>query len=403
MRAALALALALVWIAGAQDLPRLWIEGPITVSGVSSGADMASQLMLIASDLITGVGIFAGQPYMCAVQRFPGEPLMTCAQEPASQQGPGCVGFNSTGSAPCIGCPAGSTLLYDHCKTPAEPQGPGWVDVATLVALAQQQAAAGRIAPLENLRAARMYLYRGSKDAVYLDGAVNKTRDLFAALVQNATEQIHFEASIPSGHCTPSVDPWLPPSTCGVSQPWAPPAIQNCGYDGAGVMFRHLYAPQTLVAPPAGATTNPANVMLFDQAPYWATTVDSGLASRGYLYVPRSCADLTQPCSLHVALHGCGMGAPFPRMNTSYVMHAGFNPWAELNRIVVLYPQGGGFQERNATAQAPSTQIAAGCFDGYGQTGPDFATVSGPQVIAIRAMIEAIAGPARPRQRSDLQ
>jgi len=36
-------------------------------------------------------------------------------------------------------------------------------------------------------------------------------------------------------------------------------------------------------------------------------------------------------------------------MNTSYVLHGGYNPWAEANNIVILYPQSGGFYERNET------------------------------------------------------
>ena len=53
------------------------------------------------------------QPYHCAVQYFAGEPLVP--QTPES-------------SVPyCDGCPANSTVLYDHCKN-----HPEWVDVGQL-------------------------------------------------------------------------------------------------------------------------------------------------------------------------------------------------------------------------------------------------------------------------------
>ena len=73
-----------------------------------------------------------------------------------------------------------------------------------------------------------------------------------------------------------------------------------------------------------------------------------------------------------------------------YVLHAGFNPWAEANNVVVLYPQGGGYIEKGQAA--PTPQLAAGCLDGYGQTSPDFAWRSGPQLASIRAMVSAVAG-----------
>ena len=73
-------------------------------------------------------------------------------------------------------------------------------------------------------------------------------------------------------------------------------------------------------------------------------------------------------------------------MNASFVLHAGFNPWAEANNIVVLYPQGGGFLEQNEARDAPTPQLGAGCFDSYGQTSPDFAWRTSPQMASIRAM-----------------
>lgn len=82
---------------------------------------------------------------------------------------------------------------------------------------------------------------------------------------------------------------------------------------------------------------------------------------------------------------------------------------------------GGGFAELNMTA--PSGQIAGGCFDGYGQTGPGelvspnslpppllltpthctpaslaaYAQCGGPQVVTIRNMVAALGGPAYAR------
>jgi hypothetical protein len=67
----LALGLALVApAASAVAAPKLAefnvAPGHVTVSGLSSGAFMAHQLHVAHSDIIDGVGIFAGGPYYCA-------------------------------------------------------------------------------------------------------------------------------------------------------------------------------------------------------------------------------------------------------------------------------------------------------------------------------------------------
>lgn len=352
-----------------RPLPQLNIAGKITISGISSGADMAAQLQVAASDIVFGTGVFAGQPYMCAVQKWPTEPEFTCAQQNPSSVGPGCAGMNNTGPAPCIGCDPNTTITYDHCKKVNMTQ---LVNVTTLVQLAQAAAEQGRIPPLSNIQDARVFLYRGTLDTVYNNGAVNKTMDFFAQLVSDPASQLYFEAGIPSDHCMPTIDPWLPTSSC--SRSFAPPAMCNCGYDGAGAVLQHFYQGQ--LNQPPNTFYNTSNIFMFNQTMYWMdATVYSGLASYGYLYVPQPCQDgqtscrwgdsvcvvysdivcvcrllrdpsasrvavlLPHPssfmyptpvshravpcCRLHVAFHGCGMGAPFPTMNTSFVFHAG--------------------------------------------------------------------------------
>lgn len=213
-------------------LPRLNLYGNVSVSGLSSGADLAAAFHVANSDIVFASGIFAGQPPNCAVQRFAGEPQTTCAASPSS---PGCSGMNATGSCPCIGCDPGMTLLYDHCKTPAWPLGPGWVDPSTLAALSRAAAAAGDVPPLAGVASGRVYLYRGTKDAIYLDGAVNQTAAYFRLL----GAAVKFDAAVPSAHAIPTVDPAVPTATCGGhSVPGSPAGLENCGFDGAGAALQ---------------------------------------------------------------------------------------------------------------------------------------------------------------------
>jgi hypothetical protein len=365
------------------QLPRLNISNDISISGISSGADFAAQFQVAYSDIIVGSGIFAGQPFSCAVQRFVGEDLWTCDEQPPTAEGPGCVGFPDR--APCIGCGVGQTLRYDHCKQPAIPEGPAYVDVGVLGELTTAYAAAGAVAPTSNLANARVYLYRGTLDTVYLDGAVNKTRDYFVQFSSNASSNIYFEASIPSVHCQPTSDPWLPASTCD-GKTREPPAVCNCGFDGAGAALQWIYRNQ--LTPPSSMVPNVEYVQPFDQTVYFGS-VWPGMGSDGFAYIPPACSSGAS-CRLHIAFHGCGMSYASPTMNISFVQHTGYLPWALANNIIVLFPQGGGYIERNVTA--PSAQMGGGCWDGYGQTGWDYALRTGPQMIAIRNMIQAIAG-----------
>ena len=369
-------------------LPRLNINGPVTVSGISSGADFVAQLHLAYSDIISGSGIFAGQPPFCAIHRYDTEPVYTCANEPKTNQGPGCVGLPTTGAAPCEGCAPGTTVRYDHCKQPALPEGPGWVQLEKLFAFTNTSNNDGLIAPLTNLANDRVYLYRGTKDSVYLDGSVNKTMDFFANYVSDPSTQIFFEANIPSQHCFPTNDPWLSNASCGQGAPWAPPAIENCNYDGAGAVLQFVYN-NALTPPTPGVPSNPNNLYTFNQNLYMGG-IWGGIGSYGFVYIPPACLDNSTSCRLHVAFHGCGMSVFNPQMNTSFALHTGFNPWADKNNFVILYPQGGGYQELNMTA--PSAQIQGGCWDGYGQTGLGYSWRGGPQMVAIANMIQAIGG-----------
>jgi len=190
------------------------------------------------------------------------------------------------------------------------------------------------------------------------------------------------------------VDPAVPRASCGKqNSPGAPPAMENCGYDGAGAALQHLLSGRLTPPPAGGAAFNASLLVRFNQTPAFGA-VWPGLADDGYAYIPAACQPAEgaggAPCKLHIALHGCGMSASSPAMNASFALHAGYNPWAEANGIVVLYPQSGGYIQHGTPAPAP--QLGAGCWDGYGQTGWDYHLRTGPQMVAVRNMIRQVAG-----------
>jgi hypothetical protein len=297
-------------------LPALSIAGPLTVSGISSGADFASAFHVAFGASVSASAAFAGQAVSCATTLFAGEaPVASCAAQSPDALGAGCVGLATTGAAPCVGCGAGQTLQYDHCKkspnATAQPE--------LLAALVRQAAELGFVDDAAGLADGfhKAFAYRGTKDTVYLPGSVNTTIDTFVALGV-LPRDTHFEAGVPSQHAMPSTDPAVPPSSCGVGDP-SLPGLENCGYDGAGEMFKFFFA--DLVQPAAGAQSIPANLYAFNQTLYEVGPF-AGLASTGFIYVPARCARGANPCVLHAAFHGCGQYALLPSVNRSFARTA---------------------------------------------------------------------------------
>jgi len=99
------------------SLPKLnLIPRSASVSGISSGADLAVQFLVSFSSKLAGGGVFAGQLFSCAILRFQGENVTSCKNSPPWAQGPGCVSGAGQVPAFCDGCPLNTTLVYDHCK-----------------------------------------------------------------------------------------------------------------------------------------------------------------------------------------------------------------------------------------------------------------------------------------------
>ena len=327
----------------------------ITISGISSGADFAVQFHVAFSSLLKGVGVFAGQPYHCAVTRFEDDPLV-----PPDPNIP----------VPCDACPPNKTLQYDHCK-----QHPERVQQKLLLNYTNRQAALGTIDMPSNLSKARVYLYRGTKDPCYRAGSEGQVVGFYRGWNSGLDGQFALESTIPSLHAQPTIHKGSP---CGGPYDGPYSYLANCGYDGAGAALQHLYRNMLR---PAVASANWQFLHKIPQAHYMEKGRDVGLAKEAFIFVPPHCATGERVCRLHLWFHGCG--GPDRFYNAS-VHYAGFNEWAEANDLVILYPamrNWGGTYE---------TKI--GCWDAYGQTGHDYALQTGGQMASVRRMIKDIAG-----------
>ena len=73
----------------------------------------------------------------------------------------------------------------------------------------------------------------------------------------------------------------------------------------------------------------------FDQDAFLDDGADARMSKTGYVYVPARCRDSS--CGLHLAFHGCLQSAE--SIGMEFVEHAGYNRWADLAGVVVIYPQ----------------------------------------------------------------
>ncbi len=320
---------------GAEPLPALGAQASqVTVSGLSAGGFMAVQLHVAHSRLVSGAGVIAGGPYYCARDSL-WSAYFSC-RHPGS-------------AAPL---PATSVLRGE----------------------VEREAKAGRIDPATHLAGSKAWLFTGTKDTVVAPGVV-EALDAFYASYKVDTAIVRDK---PAGHAMPALDAGN--ANCGVS---APPYINDCDYDGAGELLKKLLGPlQPPVAKEGGRLAR------FDQSPFAPDIKALSMGEEGYVYIPAACEK--ESCRVHVALHGCLQ--TLDDVGDQFVRLAGYNRWADTNRLVVLYPQ---VVKRAGWAFGTWSFVwnPNGCWDWWGYTGPLYHTREGPQVQAIKAMVDKLTSP----------
>ena len=268
---------------------------------------MAVQLHVAHSSFVKGAAVVAGGPYYCA---------------------------------------RGSlwTALY-NCMTP------GWwtplPPASQLKAQTEALAGAGRIDAPSNLSSARAWLFTGRNDRT-VDPAVVRELQAYYALFGVKAKLVDDK---PAGHAM--VTEAAGNKECSATRD---PYINDCDYDAAGELLKHLLGP---LKPPA--TAGPLRE--FDQ---------------GLVYVPGTCD--RERCRVHVAFHGCRQSVD------RFARDAGYNRWAEANSLIVLYP-------RVEASWFPFNP--RGCWDWWGYTGSAYHTKEGAQIRAVKAMLEKLSAPRK--------
>ena len=262
-------------------------------------------------------------------------------------------------------CAQGSlfTALY-NCMTPGF-----WTPVtrpALLKTEADLLADGGRVDATTHLSRARAWLFSGRNDRTVFPQVVEALRDFYGAY----KAQVVLVADQPGGHGMVTAKHG---NACGATEP---PFIVDCDYDAADELLNFLYG--KLAAP---AAKEGGRLLHFDQIAYAGGDAKAiSMDDTGFVYVPQRCT--TERCRIHVAFHGCRQGAA--EIGERFVREAGYNRWAEANALIVLYPQA-------IKRYSPFVFNPRGCWDWWGYTGALYHTKAGPQIRAVKAMLDRLA------------
>lgn len=296
----------------------------VSVSGFSSGAHMAAQMHFAYSKTIRkGAGVIAGGPVYCS------------------------QGNAAIATGPCMLDTASRNLPY-------------------LISVVNTWSGNGYIDATSNMAASKVYLFSGTLDSTVKQPVMNDLKTMYANYLPAAN--ISYKNNLAAEHAI--VTDFFG-NGCSVN---GQPYVNNCNFDTAGEILKWLYGP--LNAKNVG--TLGGSFINFDQAAFWGNYNPNthGMASSGYAYVPAACAS-GQSCRLHVAFHGCLQNVA--TVGAAHYQNAGYNRWADTNKIIVLYPQA------TSTANNPG-----GCWDWWGYDDVNFPAKSGGQMVAIKTMIDKI-------------
>ncbi|WEF31910.1 extracellular catalytic domain type 2 short-chain-length polyhydroxyalkanoate depolymerase [Pseudoduganella chitinolytica] len=320
--------------AQAASLPALKAE-QLSVSGLSSGGFMAVQFDVAYSASIVGAGIIAGGPYNCA--------------------------RGSVNVATMV-CSCTSGLPW--CSV-----SDGGTGVASLVETTATYAQRGHVDPTANLARQRIWLFSGRADTVVPTAVMDDLAAYYRHFLP--PDRIRYRSDIRAEHAIPT-DRFG--NGCGEL---GAPYISNCGVDGAGELLNWIYGslnPRS-TAPPAG------RFIEFNQEEFIDSPRRHGMATTGIVYVPPGCEGNAAGCRLHVAFHGCKQTAAL--VGEAHTHNAGYNAWADTNRIVVLYPQ--------AAPVYPWANPNA-CWDWFSYDDANYALKTGRQMRAVKRMTERLMG-----------
>ncbi|MBS0347669.1 MAG: hypothetical protein JSR69_14570 [Proteobacteria bacterium] len=366
----------------AAELPELNIDlKQTTVSGISSGAFMAVQMGVAHSADVKGVAATAGGPYFCALQDALGGAGVSRAIRRCMQGDP------------------------DYGVTPITAD-----TLAQMQAAARAWSARGLIDPVDGLAGQSVWLFHGYNDGIVKKPANDALRDWYQGFTP--ASQVFYKDDLNAGHA--QISAACADASSGSCNPCAQTGgkfINACAdkpaasglYDAAGAALQLFYGPlQRVVTAQLGSSLETFEQQPFTKDRQGAPVLPIRLAmgDTGYVYVPQACK-AGEPCRLHIAFHGCMQDAG--SIGNQFAAGAGFNEWADKNRIVVLYPQARATITTPASSSVPTNPM--GCWDWWGYndflydtSAGRYAQKGGAQIGAVWRMATRLAARAVPME-----
>lgn len=344
-----------------------------SVSGISSGAYMAVQFGIAHSSLVVGVGATSGGPFYCAFDEVPS--------------------LNGVIGNVIARCMQGDPK---YPKRPITRQ-----QMSRMIAITDEWARTDKIDPVVHLKRQKIWLFHGYNDGIVKAAVTNALYDYYSHYIDPS--RIFYKDNIGAGHAQVSDACPSDKDVCNRCEVTGKNFLNRCqnnapggiAYDAVGSLLQHIYG--TLQTKSTGAPTE--RLLAFSQREFaldatGATApLNISMADSGYVYVPKACEE-QQPCRVHVVFHGCLQSAA--TIDETFARHAGYNAWADTNRLIILYPQ---TQPTFLPPVLPSNP--QGCWDWWGYNDEfdsegRYATKKGLQIAAVRRMLERLAGTPNP-------
>jgi hypothetical protein len=316
----------------APPLPALNVDPmQLTLAGNSSGGFMAIQAEVAYSGTFHGVAAMGSAPFYCSEGH-----LLTMLNR--------CIGKISSG-----------------------------VPTEKLVGITKRWAEEGKIDPLRNIAAHKIYVFRGTLDTIIPTDVAQSVADFYSHFAPPSNIIVNFRLPVAHG--------WVSPYGTNSCASETENYINNCRqFDAAREFLTAFYgALQPKNEHPSGALVEFDQNEFFDDKKADAHSVDD----TGYAYIPAVCAK-HEVCRAVIALHACDQD--YGKVEKIFIDQSGINQWADTNRIVVVYPQ----------VKASNFMLnPRGCWDTIGYDGDDFAWKSGRQLKMLKRIADRITAKYR--------
>ncbi|XP_061178391.1 poly(3-hydroxybutyrate) depolymerase-like [Saccostrea echinata] len=213
---------------------------------------MASQLHVIYSSRIMGVGIVAGVPFACSGGTLAG--LATCMKTPSLES------------------------------------------VYTFEALVSSGALFGNVDATYHMRHDKVFIFNGIEDSVVHPGNGPNIARFYEHFIHDS-HNIKKVFNMHTEHCMPTDKIGGPCTVLSKTN-----FLNNCGYNGAFEILNFIYGGH--LRRPSQNTTAAGELRKFDQAAFFAAPpITYSLDNTGYIYIPSRCLDKSHSQLSYITLH----------------------------------------------------------------------------------------------------